>query len=79
MPNPLGGGTVDVTQRKCQDGFKAFAGNCMDQTQAIMGKQMSVNMCACDSDQCNSAPFSTQISLFGLFLAAMVSAINNMF
>ena len=61
MPNPLGGGTVDVTQRQCMPGMKAFAGNCMDQTQAIMRKQMSVNMCACDSDQCNSSTIRFRI------------------
>ena len=34
MPNTLGG-TVDVTQRQCMDDMKAFAGNCVDQTQPI--------------------------------------------
>ena len=61
----------------CMPGMKPLAGRCMDQeVPGPSGKKMPVNMCICDTDQCNSAPFNTQVSMFGLLLPTIISAIT---
>merc|ERR1712055_901988 len=66
----FGGKTFAITARNCQESLKAFAGKCLDNQKipGPNGQEMETSLCACDSDKCNSAPFSTQMSLFGLLL-----------
>ena len=76
----VGGAKFDVTQRMCMAGLKAMAGNCIDQEVPTgSGQKVTANMCACDSDQCNSAPFSSQISVLGMLLPVAFSLINYTF
>jgi len=77
----FGGKNFEITARNCQESFKAFAGKCLDNQKipGPNGQQMETSLCACDSDKCNSAPFSAQMSLFGLLLTTIISAINNTF
>lgn len=77
----VGGTKFDLTQRMCMTGMKAMAGNCIDQEVPAgqTGQTITANMCACDSDQCNSAPFSAQISVLGMLLPVAFSVINNAF
>jgi len=71
------GKTFDLAMRMCMPGMKPLAGRCMDQeVPGPNGKKMRANMCICDTDQCNSAPFSTQLSMFGMLLPAIISAIT---
>jgi len=81
MSMSVGGAKFDLTQRMCMQGMKAMAGNCIDQEVPAgqTGQTITANMCACDSDQCNSAPFSSQISVFGMLLPVAFSVINNAF
>ena len=71
------GKKYDIAMRMCMPGLKAIAGRCMSQkVPGPSGKQIDANMCICDTDQCNSAPFSTQVSLFGMLLPAIISTIT---
>jgi len=80
MSMSVGGNKFDITQRMCMAGMKAMAGNCIDQEVPVTaGQTVTANMCACDSDQCNSATFSSQLSVFGMLLPVAFSVINNAF
>ena len=67
----------DLTQRMCIAGMKAMAGQCIDQeVPGPQGKPIKAKLCACDSDLCNSANFSTQVSIFAVVLSITFAVMN---
>ena len=56
-------------------GLGGAAGSCIEQNMPVPGTSGNnkVELCACDSDQCNSAPFSSQATLFGVLLPAIIA------
>ena len=71
----LQGTSLKFTSRQCFPGVSILSGKCLAQDIPIEVQQIKANMCVCNTDECNSAPFSAQASFFGLLLPIIVSMV----
>ena len=69
------GKNYNFVARQCMPKFSALAGRCMGtEVPGPGGKSIQAEMCVCNSDQCNTASFSTQASI----LTVLVSIVSLM-
>merc|ERR1719436_826157 len=63
--------------RKCMSGMKDKVGKCEDKNAGGLGglAGAETTVCACNSDLCNSAPFSTHATILAVILPAILSII----